>query len=115
MRVAKEIYETETHVTTPVVPRLANLNQNYPNPFPNPSNPSTTIIFDLTDKANVIVEVYNVIGQRVATLADRAYEPGSYPLTFAAANLASGVYFVRIVAVSKTATYVQSRKMVVLK
>lgn len=116
VRVAKEIYETGTHVTTPpVVPKLASLNQNYPNPFPNPSNPSTRIVFDLTDNANVTVEVYNVIGQKVATLADRAYERGSYPLTFSANNLASGVYFVRIVAVSKNTTYVQSRKMVVLK
>jgi subtilisin family serine protease len=116
VRVAKEIYDTMTHViSAPTIPTLAILNQNYPNPF----NPTTEITFDLTESANVTVEVFNMMGQKVATLTDKNYQAGTYlsrpPLIFSAAKLASGVYVVRLTAISKSQTYTQSRKMMVLK
>ncbi|XWN38710.1 MAG: DUF5689 domain-containing protein [Balneola sp.] len=65
------------------------LNQNYPNPF----NPSTTISFNLPNAADVTLSVYNVLGQRVATLLNnRKYTSGSHTLSFDASNLASGIY-----------------------
>tara|TARA_R110002126_G_scaffold200584_4_gene348180 strand:+ start:14491 stop:17628 length:3138 start_codon:yes stop_codon:yes gene_type:complete len=71
------------------------LNQNYPNPF----NPSTTISFDLPNAADVTLSVYNVLGQRVATLLNnKKYTSGSHTLSFNATNLASGVYIYRLEA-----------------
>jgi serine protease len=116
VRVAKSIYESQTHVVQPpAIPTLARLNQNYPNPF----NPTTYITFDLTNNAKVTVDIFDVLGQKVATLTDRDYQMGSFssrsPLAFSAAKLASGIYFVKLTAVSKTQTFVQTRKMVVIK
>ena len=114
--VAKEVYNgLNAIVNPPPIPTLTKLYQNYPNPF----NPTTDITFDLNGDARVTVEVFNVIGQKVATLTDQDYQAGNYlsrpPLIFSAAKFASGVYFVRLIAVSKTQTYVQTRKMMVLK
>ena len=75
------------------------LNQNYPNPF----NPSTTISFNLPNAADVTLTVYNVLGQRVATLLNnKKYTSGSHTLNFDATNLASGVYIYRLEAGSFT-------------
>jgi subtilisin family serine protease len=117
VKVAQETYDTITHVAPlPIVPTIAKLYQNYPNPFPNPFNPTTTITFDLKDNARVTVDVFNVIGERVATLTDKDYQAQyDIQLKFSAGNFASGVYFVRLTAVSKTGTYVQTKKMMVLK
>ncbi len=75
------------------IPERFSLYQNYPNPF----NPTTTIIFTLINPASVTVKVYNLLGQEVATLADRqSMEEGDQQLVFNAANLPSGVYFYRL-------------------
>ena len=73
------------------LPREFSLGDNYPNPF----NPTTTIPINLPKASHVEVVVYNIAGQRVATLADREYQAGSYQLRFNAHELASGVYFIR--------------------
>ncbi|MDX1639164.1 MAG: T9SS type A sorting domain-containing protein, partial [Balneolaceae bacterium] len=67
---------------------------NYPNPF----NPSTTIQYRLASKAQVNLEVYNLIGRRVRTLVNKVQNPGSYRVTFDGSGLSSGTYFVRIQA-----------------
>ncbi len=111
--VAKEIYNALNGIVNPPpIPTLAQLYQNYPNPF----NPGTVIPFDLSAAAMVTVDVYNVIGQKVATIVNRNYPvAGSYTLPFSAKGISSGVYFVRLKAVSKTQTSYQVKKMVVLK
>jgi hypothetical protein len=67
---------------------------NYPNPF----NASTRISFHLNSSADVSVEVYNMLGQRVKTLLDQAMPAGSHYLTWDAAGMASGIYFLKITA-----------------
>ncbi|MEA3392561.1 MAG: T9SS type A sorting domain-containing protein, partial [Candidatus Marinimicrobia bacterium] len=69
----------------------------YPN-YPNPFNPVTTLRFDLPLSENVRVEIFNTRGQRVALLADRHFEAGSWNLNFDASYLSSGVYFYKITA-----------------
>jgi len=65
---------------------------NYPNPF----NPTTNIIYDLASQADVKVEVFNVIGQRVDVMDIGTQSPGRHEVTFDAQNLSSGVYMVRM-------------------
>ena len=54
------------------------LNQNYPNPF----NPQTNLSIDLPKSQHVSLEVYNILGQSVKTLADGSYEAGRYTFTW---------------------------------
>ncbi len=76
------------------VPLEFELNQNYPNPF----NPETHIRFGLPEDSKVTIEVFNLQGRKVATLADGYYEAGYHFVTFRGANHPSGVYFYRTVA-----------------
>jgi hypothetical protein len=68
--------------------------QNYPNPF----NPKTVISGQWAVTSDVRLEVYDVLGRKVATLADGRYPAGKYSFTFDGTNLASGVYFYRLTA-----------------
>lgn len=89
------------------VPERYALAQNYPNPF----NPTTTINFTLAKASNVKLTVYNVLGQKVATLVDTHMYPGAYSVQFDAKTLASGVYFYRLEAGGFTA----DKKMLLVK
>lgn len=91
------------------------LRQNYPNPF----NPSTVISFQLPVSSSVILKVYNVLGQEVATLVNEEMKLGSYEVTWDATGLASGVYFYRLIAAdissSRHKQFVETRKLLLLK
>ncbi len=89
------------------VPRDYSLEQNYPNPF----NPSTKIRFNLTEKSNVILKVFNSLGQEVAELINTNLERGVQEVDFNASGLASGVYFYRIVA----GNFIDTKKMILLR
>ena len=83
------------------------LEQNYPNPF----NPSTTIEIHLGNTGPVNLSVYNLLGQKVATLLSQYMTSGIYQLHFNAENLPSGIYFYDLNTNGKRWT----RKMQLLK
>jgi len=87
------------------------LEQNYPNPF----NPTTSIPYQLKERAKVTLDIYNTLGQKVATVVDAVQERGNYAANFNAASLASGMYFYRLTAQGASQTFVQTRKMMLLK
>lgn len=89
------------------IPTEFALRQNYPNPF----NPATTISFDLPGASHVVLTVYNMLGQQVATVVDETIPAGSYARTFDAGKLASGVYLYRLVA----GEYSDTRRMMLVK
>ena len=76
------------------IPKTFALRQNFPNPF----NPSTIIQYDLPEKAEVVLQVYDVLGRKVRTLVDNMEQAGTHEVSFDASDLASGVYFCRLKA-----------------
>lgn len=88
------------------------LYQNYPNPF----NPSTSVSFFLKSDSRVVLMVYNLLGQKVAVLANGEMSQGIHTLNFDASGLPSGLYFYRMdVRESSGAAFSQTRKMMLLK
>ena len=81
------------------------------NNFPNPFNPTTNISFTIPMTENVQLNVYNVLGQRVATLVDGMMTAGTHTVNFNAANLASGVYIYQL----RAGNFTQSRTMMLVK
>ncbi len=84
------------------------LSQNYPNPF----NPLTTIVYRLSATANVELSIYNLLGQKVATLFSGNQSAGSYKVQWNAAGFASGVYLYKL---TTDKGFVQSKKLILLK
>ncbi len=115
---AKKVFEwmksgsTRPDITGGEVPASYRLAQNFPNPF----NPATTIRFDIREKGNVSLKIYNVAGQLVKTLVNEVRDAGSYNENWNGTNdtgsrVSSGVYFYKIESGNFTAT----RKMVLLR
>ena len=89
------------------VPGRFYLKQNYPNPF----NPETSIRFGLPQATNVRIELYNILGAKVATIIDDYRAAGYHIVRFDGSNLASGIYIYRIVA----GNFQQEKKMILLR
>ncbi|MEO8209053.1 MAG: T9SS type A sorting domain-containing protein [bacterium] len=70
-----------------------NLYQNYPNPF----NPVTVISYQLTVSSYTKLNVYDVLGNEVATLINKKQNAGSYSVEFEGSNFASGIYFYKLI------------------
>jgi hypothetical protein len=98
---------TAIAVTTGGIPLNFTLKQNYPNPF----NPTTTIEFALPKSEWVTLKVFNVLGQKVASLVSENLNPGIHKYEWQADNLPSGIYYCRLHA----GEFEQVRKMVLLK
>jgi hypothetical protein len=105
----------------PDLPLTVELYQNFPNPF----NPTTTIEFNLPVTATVTLKLYNILGQEVATLYDHELlDEGVQDVEFNGSNIATGVYFYRLVAETLTeedqsdmphGTFTITKKMMLIK
>ncbi|MCB0285503.1 MAG: carboxypeptidase-like regulatory domain-containing protein [Calditrichaeota bacterium] len=96
-----------------VIPEIFALEQNYPNPF----NPETTIRFSVPERATVLLQIYNTLGQKVRTLANARYSAGIYDVRWdgrddSGNSVTSGIYFYRIEAGANFSTV---RKMILMK
>ncbi|SVD69227.1 uncharacterized protein METZ01_LOCUS422081, partial [marine metagenome] len=83
------------------------LSEAYPNPF----NPATTMTLTMPVSGDIRVEVYNLLGQVVSTLASGYMEGGTYTLTWDASDVSSGMYFVK----AETHVSIQTQKLLLLK
>jgi hypothetical protein len=91
------------------VPNAYELGQNYPNPF----NPTTTINYSIKETGKVELKVFDMLGREVAVLVNKTMAPGKYQAVLDGANLASGVYFYRIIA--GNGQFQQVKKMLLMK
>jgi hypothetical protein len=89
------------------VPSEFSLEQNYPNPF----NPATKILFRLVNAAHTTLAVYNVLGQKIATLLSQNLDAGTHEVEFDASKLTTGVYFYRLESGKNSAV----KKLMLLK
>jgi len=101
--------EPQTEIRNPYsqVPARFVLSQNYPNPF----NAQTTISYSLPEPGDMTISIYNLLGQRVATLREGPQEAGEHTGVWDAVEFPSGVYFARL----ETAERSDNIKMVLLK
>jgi hypothetical protein len=89
------------------IPKKYELYQNYPNPF----NPMTIINYELPITNKVELYIYNLLGQRVATLVSKKQNAGVYNVEWDGSEFPSGIYYYRI----KAGNFVDVKKMILLK
>ena len=94
------------------MPEESTLEQNYPNPF----NPTTEIRFTLSDPGQVSLQVYDILGRKVATLVDGQLGAAAHTVTWngrddAGQSVASGTYLYRL----DTSGFSQTRTMTLIK
>ena len=93
------------------LPRKFTLLQNYPNPF----NPATTIRYALPQNAHVTVSVFNMLGERVALLVDAQQQAGFHDVMFHGDGLSSGVYVYRMQSGSAAGSFMDVKKLLLMK
>ena len=89
------------------MPTIYALDQNYPNPF----NPITMINYQLPMTSNVELSIYNLLGQKVATLISEKQKAGNHQVEWNASGFASGIYYYRI----KSGEFQDVKKMILIK
>lgn len=112
----KQFYSS-CYTSTPIgiinqsgIVRNFSLKQNYPNPF----NPFTVIKYDVPVKSSVSIKIFDILGKEVFKI-NEFRNAGSYEVKFDGSNLASGIYFYSIEAVSATGVFNDTKKMVLIK
>jgi hypothetical protein len=101
-------YEGATvKLITDLLPKEFVLHQNKPNPF----NPITDLSFTLPVASDVTLEIYNIVGQKVATVAADHFDVGTHTVRWDGSDFASGVYLYKITA----GEFTDSKKMLLLK
>ena len=98
---------TPVRETVVSIPEKYHIAQNYPNPF----NPSTIIEYQLPEQSHIKLTVYDILGREVKTIVNEFKNPGNYKVEFNASDMATGIYFYRIVAGNFTAV----KRMLLLK
>ena len=95
------------------IPKYFSLSQNYPNPF----NPSTLIKFALPFRSEVMIEIYNILGNKVEELLNEQKNAGYYEINFNASGLPSGVYFytIKTNSIESKQHFTSTKKMMILK
>jgi len=99
--------DPESAVPAPERPLSFGLEQNYPNPF----NPSTEFRFSVPATAMTTLAVYDLLGNRVATVVDEVLTRGRYVRQWDATGLPSGIYFYRLT----TQNNLQTRKLLLVR
>lgn len=100
------LYQTDIDEGRELPESLA-LSQNYPNPF----NASTSIDFSIPGEGHVKLEVFNILGQRIATLIDGHLDAGFHRIAWSDDGLRSGIYFYRL----ETGDLTETKRMMLLK
>ncbi len=93
------------------VPSKFHVSQNYPNP----SNPKSKIDYEIPLNAKVSIKLYDLLGRQIIQIVDETKEAGYYTAEFDGTNLASGVYFYRIIAEGQGKSFNKTLKMVLIK
>lgn len=104
---------TEVESVTALPERFV-LHQNFPNPF----NPQTRIVYEIPQRSHVTLEVFNTLGQHVATLVNEEQPAQKYEIIFDGARLPSGVYFYRLTAVDMNggrSPFAETRRFVLVR
>ena len=83
------------------------LRQNYPNPF----NPSTKIKYSIPQLSDVVIKVFDILGNEIETLVNEEKRAGTYEITWYAENIPSGVYFYQL----KAGSFVETKKITLMK
>ncbi len=93
------------------VPGSFSIGQNYPNP----SNPKSTIDYEIPINGKVTIKLYNLLGQEVVDIVNETKEAGYYSAEFDGTGFASGVYFYRIIIEGSTQQFSKTLKMILVK
>jgi hypothetical protein len=83
------------------------LSQNFPNPF----NPTTTISYSVKEYSNVLIKVFDILGNEIVTLVNEGKSAGEYQVNWNAADLPSGVYFYQL----RARDFLETKKMILLR
>ncbi len=103
--------DNNTTESVSIIPQTYQLYQNYPNPF----NPTTKIAYDLPKDSKVKLVIYDILGREMKTLVNNEFRSaGKYITEFNGSNMASGIYFARIL-VNEGKDFMAVKKMVLLK
>jgi len=89
------------------IPKSFSLHQNYPNPF----NPTTIIAFEISDRANIQLTIYDAAGKEIKVLVNGIKSAGKYEIEWDASEYPSGIYFYKLESNSLSET----KKMALIK
>jgi len=105
--------------STPLLTELNNIPTDFSlgNIYPNPFNPVTQLPLGLPEDSRVKIDVYNMLGQKVARLANGQYSPGNHIVRFDGSNLSSGVYiiYVQIMSLKTSKNHTFTTKAILMK
>jgi hypothetical protein len=105
VKLAPDIVGTYDEIVS--LPEHITLHRNYPNPF----NANTTISFTLPEPGNISLSIYDLLGRKIAIMADGDFNAGVYDVNFDASDLTSGIYFYNL----KAGDISETKSMILLK